>query len=77
MNTPLDEVLKHVSLKFLATALGVTKGAAGQWKLPGRRIPAEYCPTIEKMIDGKVRCEQMRPDVEWAYLRGTAPAAVH
>lgn len=77
MNTPLDEVLKHVSLKLLATALGVTKGAAGQWKLPGRRIPAEYCPTIEKMIDGKVRCEQMRPDVEWAYLRGTAPPAVH
>lgn len=27
---------------------------------------------IERESDGKVRCETLRPDVDWAYLRGTA-----
>jgi len=29
---------------------------------------------IERESGGKVRCEELRPDVDWAYLRGTAPA---
>lgn len=36
------------------------------------RIPAERCPAIERATDGQVRCEDMRPDVDWAYLRNTA-----
>lgn len=76
--TPLDEVIALVgSMKAVAVHLGVTKGAVGQWKLPGRRIPAEHCPTIERLVSGKVKCEALRPDVDWAYLRGTAPIAVH
>lgn len=59
-------------MKCVAMHLGVTKGAVGQWKLPGRRVPAEHCPAIEKLVLGKVRCEALRPDVDWAYLRGTA-----
>jgi DNA-binding transcriptional regulator YdaS (Cro superfamily) len=74
--SPLDEVLAIVgSLQALATHLGVTKGAVAQWKLPGRRIPAEYCPTIEKLVHGKVKCEAMRPDVDWGYVRGNSPVA--
>lgn len=73
-SSPLDEVVAVLgSLQALATHLGVTKGAAGQWKLPGRRVPAEYCPTIEKLVKGRVKCEALRPDVDWAYLRGTGP----
>lgn len=26
---------------------------------------------IERESDGKVRCEQIRSDVDWAYIRGT------
>lgn len=26
---------------------------------------------IERESNGKVRCEQIRPDVDWAYIRGT------
>lgn len=38
----------------------------------GRRpIPADQCPTIERLTAGAVRCEDLRPDVDWAYLRGT------
>ncbi|RYF25626.1 MAG: hypothetical protein EOO23_08915, partial [Comamonadaceae bacterium] len=35
------------SQKRLAALLGVTKGALGQWKLPGRHVPAQYCGVIE------------------------------
>lgn len=71
-SSPLDEVVAlGVSMQSLAVHLGVTKGAVSQWKLPGRRIPAEHCPSIEKLVNGQVRCEVLRPDVDWAYLRGT------
>lgn len=53
----------------LAELLGVSKGAVSQWKDPGRRVPAEYCPLIERATQGKVRCEELRPDVAWEVLR--------
>ncbi len=36
------------------------------------RIPAEHCPAIERATGGAVRCEDLRPDVDWQVLRGTA-----
>lgn len=32
----------------------------------------KLCIAIERESRGAVRCEDMRPDVDWAYLRGTA-----
>ena len=34
------------------------------------RVPADYCPAIERVTG--VKCEALRPDVEWGVLRGTA-----
>lgn len=36
-------------------------------------VPAEMCPDIERITEGQVRCEELRPDMaeKWAYLRGT------
>ena len=31
------------------------------------RVPAEYCPDIEALTG--VRCEELRPDVNWSVLR--------
>lgn len=56
----------------LADLLHVSKGAVSQWKDPGRRVPAEYCPLIERATRERgspVLCEELRPDVDWAYLR--------
>lgn len=53
----------------LAAALGVTKAAVSQWKDEGRRVPAEHCPEIERLTGGKVRCEDLNGDVDWAFLR--------
>ena len=43
-----------------------------QWASGKRRVPAEYCPAIERATGGAVRCEDLRPDVDWAYLRRSA-----
>lgn len=70
--------------KALETAIGMTggisafveaikapsAGAVKAWKRSGS-IPAGYCPAIERETNHAIRCEQLRPDVDWAVLRGT------
>jgi DNA-binding transcriptional regulator YdaS (Cro superfamily) len=63
------------SQSALALALGVTKAAVGQWKLPDRQVPVEHCPEIEWLTKGRVRCEHLRPDIRWAVLRRRPKAA--
>jgi DNA-binding transcriptional regulator YdaS (Cro superfamily) len=52
----------------LAARLGVRQSLVSMWKHRGR-VPAEHCPSIERATQGAVRCEQLRPDVEWFVLR--------
>ncbi len=47
---------------------GVTRCCVHLWLKPGKKVPAEYCPDIEKATG--VLCEQIRPDVNWAVVRG-------
>ena len=73
--THLDRAITAAGgITKLASALGV-KGhqVIHQWRL--KRVPAERCPAIERVTDGAVLCEQLRPDVDWAVLRakGQAP----
>lgn len=71
MNPPVDRAVEIVGTQvLLAAALGVSKSAVGQWKEEGRRVPAEHCPVIERLTAGAVRCEELRPDIEWHVLRG-------
>lgn len=37
-----------------------------------RRCAESLAIAIERESVGQVRCEDLRPDVDWAYLRGTA-----
>jgi DNA-binding transcriptional regulator YdaS (Cro superfamily) len=70
MEHPIDRAAKLLGSQVaLANALGVTKAAVGQWKDEGRRVPAEHCPAIERLTDGVVTCEELRPDVAWGVLR--------
>lgn len=67
---PIDRAAKHLgSQRVLADKIGVTPGAVSQWKTTG--VPVEHCPRIERLTAGTVRCEEMRPEVDWAYLRAT------
>ncbi len=70
MEHPIDRAARVLgSQHALALRLGVTKAAVWQWKEPGRKVPAEHCPAIERVTEGVVRCEELRADVDWAYLR--------
>lgn len=61
------------TVQAFASALGLAQSTPCMWKKRGK-IPAEHCLAIEAATDGLVRCEELRPDVNWAVLRGTAPA---
>ncbi|WP_428718561.1 transcriptional regulator [Undibacterium curvum] len=68
-------IRKVGSMRLLGAHLGVTKGAVSHWKNTASPVPAEHCPEIEKLTDGEVLCEQLNPNVDWAYIRGTAKSA--
>lgn len=36
-----------------------------QWAKGGRQVPSDRCPAIERATDGRVTCEELRPDVRW------------
>lgn len=55
----------------VARECGVSVQAVCFWRDGQRALPAEHCITLEKMNDGRIRCEQMLPGVDWAYLRAT------
>lgn len=43
----------------------VSKASVSRWKR--EQVPAELCPDIEAITG--VRCERLRPDVNWSVLR--------
>lgn len=55
----------------MARKLGVSPQAVCFWRDGRRRIPADKCPDIERGTEGRVTCESLRGDVDWAYLRAT------
>lgn len=57
------------STRRLALQLGVAPQLVTQWSTGARQVPAERCLVIERVTEGDVTCEEMRPDVEWAVLR--------
>lgn len=75
MDNPLKRAIEQVGgLTKAAGALGVSPQRLGNWI--DRGVPAEHCPSIERITDGAVRCEELRPDVDWAAIRGTAAQRV-
>lgn len=62
----------HGAATRLSQLLGVSKGRISQISRE-RRMSADRAIAIEKATDGAVRCEDLMPNVDWAYLRGTAP----
>ena len=72
---PLERAIECAgSVVALASAIGVSESAPHMWRKRGN-VPAEYCPAIERATGGKVRCEDLRPDVAWDVLRDQAEPA--
>jgi DNA-binding transcriptional regulator YdaS (Cro superfamily) len=53
----------------LARLIGASPAFVYQWTTGRRPVPAEFCPKIERATQGQVRCEDLRPDIEWSVLR--------
>lgn len=55
----------------LGRVIAVPPELISQWANAVRQIPAERCLQIEKATSGAVTCEDLRPDIDWGYLRQT------
>jgi DNA-binding transcriptional regulator YdaS (Cro superfamily) len=68
----LAAAIQHFgSVVALARKLEVPSSLPSMWRKRGR-VPAEHCPAIEAATGGAVRCEELRPDVQWHVLRASA-----
>lgn len=70
----LKTYLKDHKQVDLARVLGVTQGAVHQWANGMTRVAIERCIAIERATGRAVTCEDLRPDVDWGFLRATVPA---
>jgi len=63
-------IATYPTLKAFAQAVGVRYQVVQQWLING--VPAEHCPTIEKLTAGRVRCEDLNGKVDWTFIRESA-----
>lgn len=58
----------------LAEQLGISKASVSYWA-SGDRLPSvENCKRIEFATAGYVRCEDLRPDLNWCHIRAKKAA---
>lgn len=66
--SPLKKAIESFGgVTALSRELGISAQRLNNWV--DRQVPIERCPDIERATNGAVRCEELRPDVNWAYLR--------
>ena len=69
--TPIEKAIAQLGGQTAtARIFGISPQATQQWSAQGR-VPAEYCPRIEHLTAGAVRCEELNDRVEWDLIRGT------
>ena len=54
------------SFAAIAAICGVSREAARKWI----DLPVEHCPAIEGHTGGAIRCEDLRPDIDWQLGHG-------
>jgi DNA-binding transcriptional regulator YdaS (Cro superfamily) len=72
--TPLDLAIEAAGgVGKLADLLGVRQNVVSNWRLPGRGVPRDWLPAIERATG--IRCEQFDSSVTW--MRDTAGRVTH
>ena len=70
MNTIIQKAVIILGSKIaLANKLGVKQQYISNWIHRDKQIPSDFCIPIEKATDCQITCEELRPDIDWAYLR--------
>lgn len=68
----MDAITKAIdhfdSAADFASAVGVSPQFVSQIKGKDRRWPTERCPDVEKVTNGEVTCEELRPDLNWVRI---------
>lgn len=71
MNKAIEKAISGIgSQQILAKACGVSQQTVSLW-LNGGKMDVKYIPAIIKATEGKVRAEDLRPDVDWAVIRNS------
>jgi DNA-binding transcriptional regulator YdaS (Cro superfamily) len=70
----LNGLDKAARIEF-STACGTTERYLRKAISAKQPLGAQLCINIDRESRGAVRCEDLRPDIDWAYLRGTAKVA--
>lgn len=65
--------LKKPELEQFAARCGTSAGQIKQVAYGHRRASAGLAVSIDRETGGTVSCEEMRSDIDWAYLRGNRP----
>ncbi|WP_312800009.1 YdaS family helix-turn-helix protein [Pseudomonas sp.] len=66
--------LAKADLDDLAARCGTSAGQLKQIAYGNRRPNASLAINIERETKASVTCEELRPDIDWAYLRNTQPS---
>ena len=73
MLSPKDAFEKAIKIAgskaALARGLGITPWALSKWNF--NKIPEDRCLSIEELTHQEVKAEQLRPDINWAFVRST------
>lgn len=73
----MDKLLKYLNrlskegrAQFVE-ASGTSEGYLRKAASIGQQIGCDLCINLERESGGTVTCEELRPDVDWAYLRNS------
>lgn len=73
MLSPKDAFEKAIKIAgskaALARGLGITPWALSKWNFD--KISEERCLSIEEITQKEVKAEQLRPDINWTFVRST------
>lgn len=71
--TPIAQAVSRLGgPRAAAVKLEVSLPLIYFWLSGKRGFPAEKCPVVERLTGGEIRCEMLRPDIEWSVLREQA-----
>lgn len=59
-----------------ATRCGTSVGYLRKAVSAGQKLGESLVINLERESSARVRCEEVRPDVDWAYLRNSADKAI-
>lgn len=76
----MDELLKYLNelppgeRASFATRCGTSEGYLRKAVSIKQKIGESLCINIDRESKGRIRCEALRPDVDWAYVRKNCKA---